>query len=210
MYDIYGDCVSDMCASTNADSVYRTKVPPKPDYIATDSSGTSRRLQRITTHGPDACIDSAAASGYLNRPEVWEAIHVKDPEGCWSVCSQHKGWTYQSTRPNLPRDTYPLLIENINVVIYNGDWDACVPYTDNEGWTESMGLPVKSSWHPWTYTSTSGNENQVAGYAVEYEVSNDVGSFEFITVKGGRHEVPETSPAQALEMLDHMFNNARF
>ena len=57
-----------------------------------------------------------AASAYLNRPEVMEAIHVKDPEGCWSVCSQHQGWTYKSTRPNLPRDTYPLLIKNINVL----------------------------------------------------------------------------------------------
>ena len=36
---------------------------------------------------------------------------------------------YSSTRPNLPRDTYPLLNEHIRVLIYNGDWDACVPYT---------------------------------------------------------------------------------
>jgi hypothetical protein len=27
-------------------------------------------------------------------------------------------------------------VSNIQVVIFNGDWDACVPYTDGEGWTE--------------------------------------------------------------------------
>jgi hypothetical protein len=62
---------------------------------------------------------------------------------------------------------------------------------------------------------------QVAGYATQYDVSaTGSGSFEFITVseeralvrwahnvrcavqvKGGRHEVPETAPQQAFEML---------
>ncbi len=28
------------------------------------------------------------------------------------------------------------------VLIYNGDWDACVPYTDNEAWTSGMGYEV--------------------------------------------------------------------
>lgn len=37
-----------------------------------------------------------------------------------------------------------------------------------------MGYPVKDSWHHWTYTSTSGVENQVAGYATNYEVQGEV------------------------------------
>lgn len=219
MYNVYGDCVSNMCASANSnnDQVYRSKIPVKPDYIVHDNQlGMSRKLGRITPHGPDACIDSAAASAYLNRADVMEAIHVRNPGNCWSVCSQAKGWSYKSTRPNLPRDTYPLLINNIQVIIYNGDWDACVPFTDNEAWTENMGFPIKTSWHTWTYTSENGNENQVAGYAIEYDVSKGEdddkvnGSFEFITVRGGRHEVPETSPAQGTELLKRLINNERF
>lgn len=89
--------------------------------------------------------------------------------------------------------------------------DACVPYTDGEGWTSGMGLPVKKSWHPWTYTSAQGNPNQVAGYATEYDVSElGTGSFQFITVKGGRHEVPESAPAQALEMLQRVIDGTPF
>ena len=75
-----------------------------------------RRLARITPHGPDACIDSGTlilhysfyptsnpfpsslflglASGYLNRPEVMEAIHVRDPGFCWAVCNTAPGWKY--------------------------------------------------------------------------------------------------------------------
>eukprot|EP00602_Paraphysomonas_sp_CaronLab_P004870 CAMPEP_0185024084 /NCGR_PEP_ID=MMETSP1103-20130426/6997_1 /TAXON_ID=36769 /ORGANISM="Paraphysomonas bandaiensis, Strain Caron Lab Isolate" /LENGTH=485 /DNA_ID=CAMNT_0027556943 /DNA_START=59 /DNA_END=1516 /DNA_ORIENTATION=- len=208
MYDIYGDCVSSMCASK--DGVVRGKVPLREILEDPLSEGT-RRLQRIVPHGPDACIDSAAASGYLNQPDVMAAIHVKDPGFCWAVCNTASGWSYQSTRTNLPANTYPQLVSNIDVLVYNGDWDACVPYTDNEAWTENMGFSVKDSWHAWTYTSSAGNTNQVGGYAVNYDVSEmGSGSFEFITVRGGRHEVPETAPAQAMEMLNRLINGKSF
>jgi len=47
---------------------------------------------------------------------------------------------------------------------------------------------------------------QVAGYATRYEPNN----FTFITVKGGRHEVPETAPWQALEMLRRLLSGENF
>ena len=37
---------------------------------------------------------------------------------------------------------YPFLNEHIRVLIYNGDWDACVPYTDNEAWTVCVRVAV--------------------------------------------------------------------
>jgi serine carboxypeptidase-like clade I len=219
LYDIYGDCVSGGCADRTMPK--RGKVPAREEYSISSEDGTSRRLARIIPHGPDACIDSTAASAYLNQADVMTAIHVKDPGFCWGVCNTQPGWSYTSTRTNLPRDTYPLLVSAIEVLVYNGDWDACVPYTDGQGWTQSLGLPVKKSWHSWAYTSASGATNQVAGYATSYEVSSlksensaIVGaygnSFAFITVKGGRHEVPESAPAQAKEMLTRLLNNVEF
>lgn len=213
LYNIYGDCVNDMCpAYEGEEPVARGKVPARNTYYqAADGSDEHRRLQRIIPQGPDACIDSRVASGYLNQPAVMEAIHVRDPGFCWAVCNTAKTWTYDSTRTNLPQDTYPLLVSNIEVTIFNGDWDACVPYTDGEMWTEGMGYPVKNNWHLWTYTSAAGNANQVAGYATEYDVSSEGdGSFAFITVKGGRHEVPESAPAQAFEMLTRVVNGKSF
>jgi hypothetical protein len=38
-------------------------------------------------------------------------------------------------------------------------------------------------------TLTITVSGQVAGYAVTYDVSGPDGMFEFITIKGGRHEV---------------------
>ena len=109
-----------------------------------------------------------------------------------------------------------------------------VPYTDGEAWTEGMGFPAKKSWHAWTYTSIDGNADQgtltsttnsfhniaqqsnlavlVAGYATSYDVSSlkGTGSFEFVTVKGGRHEVPESAPGQALELLSRLVEGTPF
>lgn len=84
------------------------------------------------------------------------------PDWQFSVCGQaNRHWGYRHTRPNLPRDTYPTLVKHMRVVIYNGDWDSCVPYTDNEAWTRMMQFPIKTPFHTWNYTSLSGATNQV-------------------------------------------------
>jgi len=202
MYNIYGDCANgDSCS--NFENVLTNN--PRPLHKAPLGA-------RYTPFGPQACIDSRSTSAYLNRADVMAAIHVRDPGFCWTVCGTARGWSYQSTRGNLPRDTYPALVDNYRVLIFNGDWDACVPFTDNEAWTENMGYEVKNPWHLWTYTSTAGEENQVAGYATTYVTgsSNPVSSFTFATVRGGRHEVPESAPAQAMELLQRFINGDDF
>jgi len=174
LYNIYGECISG-----SAEQLYGASHAKAP-WV--------KRLPELG--GPDACINSILGSAWMNQPEVIAAAHVKKQAFKWSTCGNQIH--YSSTRTNLPRDTYPFLVKHIKVTIYNGDWDACVPYTDNEAWTEGMGYSVKTPWHAWTY-----NGNQVGGYATTY-TAND---FTFVTVKGGRHEVPETAPAQAFEMI---------
>jgi len=212
LYNVYGDCTSGGCSGSGQEA--RGKVPMRAPLVVEDPNnpGVTRKLQRIIPGGPDACIDSTLASNYLNQPSVIEAMHVKAPDHCWSVCATAAGWSYNSTRTNLPRDTYPFLISKLKrVIIYNGDFDACVPYTDGEAWTSGMGFPVKSAWHAWKYTSLSGAVDQVAGYATSYDVSAlGGGSFEFVTIKGGRHEAPESAPAQSLEMLTRAFDGTPF
>ena len=102
----------------------------------------------------------------------------------------------------------PALVKNFRVVIYNGDWDSCVPYTDAEAWTEGMNFPVADAWHPWMYNLTFEGEttSQVGGYATRY-AEND---FTFITVRGGRHEVPETAPDKAFAMLQGVLEGRLF
>jgi carboxypeptidase C (cathepsin A) len=181
IYNIFGDCISGALAEKGR----QHKVP----------------MDEPSAFGPDACIDSHAASAYLNRADVIAASHVVKQPFQWAVCGNQI--QYSSTRANLPRDTYPALIKFTDVLIYNGDWDACVPYTDNEAWTSGMGFPVDKPWHAWTY-----NTNQVGGYATSYRTGGK--SFTFTTVRGGRHEVPETAPRQAFEMFRRFVTGTPF
>lgn len=178
------------------------------DCPPTNSRGSGQLLGAHSEGGlgTTACINTYEASAYLNQPEVQQALHVIDAGvSNWQVCGNAEGWSYQSTRPNLPRDTYPLLVSKIRVLIYNGDWDACVPYTDNEAWTLSMGFPIKKEWHPWLYAD--GDYQQVGGYATAFDVG---GEFVFTTVRGGRHEVPETAPERAFAMLATFLSDSEF
>eukprot|EP00928_Gymnodinium_smaydae_P064719 TRINITY_DN47990_c0_g1_i1.p1 TRINITY_DN47990_c0_g1~~TRINITY_DN47990_c0_g1_i1.p1 ORF type:complete len:481 (+),score=52.82 TRINITY_DN47990_c0_g1_i1:66-1508(+) len=189
LYNIYGECISG-----SSQQLYASMHAKAP--------GT---WLRGSTTGPDACIDSILGSAYFNQPSVIEAMHVKKQSFPWSTCGNQIQYT--GTRKNLPRDTYPFLVQHINVLIYSGDWDACVPYTDSEAWTEGMGFAVKSPWHAWTFDGGA----QVAGYATTYDVGAEAsGSFAFATVKGGRHEVPETAPGQAFELLRRVLTATGF
>merc|ERR1712228_800508 len=81
------------------------------------------------------------------------------------------------------------------------------PYLDNEAWTQSVGknlnLTPSSPWHPWLY-----DVDQVGGYRQDYDTSFAKAGFSFVTVRGGRHEVPETAPKQAFAMLTNFFAQA--
>lgn len=190
IYDVYGQCI-------NYNPLLHGRTPPQQRFKAPVHADT-------IVGGPDACINSIEASNYLQRRDVTAAIHTI-PVSNWAVCNTARGWSYKSTRPNLPRDTYPFLIDNIRVVIYNGDFDACVPWTDNEAWTKNMGLTPTSSWHPWSYETKNGA--QIGGYATTYNNNN---GFTFTTIRGGRHEVPESAPEAAFELLRRLIGGNGF
>ena len=155
--------------------------------------------------GPQGCIDSTTATQYLMTPAVQKAIHAKLPENaCWSFCSHIGGdkWVYDRTMMDEPKYVYPSLFGRINVLIYNGDVDDCVPYTDNVGWVSNLGFGIKKSWGPWFYHSYSVLDaqysSQLGGYMVEYDPpkppvgkKSNLGSksatFHFATVRGSGH-----------------------
>ena len=214
LYNVYGNCISGdgdggeatARAMVNGELAQLLKAPLGPTALYANGVGLG---------GPDACIDSRRASAYLNQADVIAAIHAKalEPGKRWRTCGTADGWSYRSTRPNLPRDTYPFLAQHIRVVIYNGDWDSCVPYTDNEAWTSGMGFPVAEkggAWHAWQYNCSDDGSAQVAGYATNYVGPNPALDFSFVTIKGGRHEVPETAPGQALELLTRLTQGVAF
>jgi len=193
-YNVYGECADGTKGGWD-ESVQRDFSKAGPSRVKSGKSG------------PSWCIDNTAAFHYLNQDEVMEAIHVRKPDFKWRICGTVQGWTYDETRPNLPRDTYPFLEEHIRSIIYNGDWDACVPYTDNQAWTRDMGYDINEDWHQWFYKLPGSNEEQVGGYATRYESKNN---FTFMTIRGGRHEVPETAPEASYEMLRRLISGEEF
>jgi carboxypeptidase C (cathepsin A) len=229
VYNVFGECVWDSCADENGDiNTMRVPVYNRPltdtllpyerrlESIKSKYSTIQRSLANDDTkaRGPAGCMDSALATAYVSRPDVQAAIHVRAPGFCWASCNRAKGWDYNSTRPDLPRDTYPLLISRLKVIIYNGDWDACVPYTDNVGWVESMGFNASSPWQPWTFLHPD-NTTQIGGYNVEYDVSSIslidsnyqlTGSFSLYTVRGSGHMVPTDNAPAAIALLSRLIN----
>lgn len=91
---------------------------------------------------------------------------------------------------------YPTLTQQagIQVLIYNGEADLCVPHTDNEWWTRSMNYTVKAPWSAWSVPGAEGA--YVGGYRIKY-----ANNFTFATVRGAGHMVPETRPESAYTLL---------
>ena len=281
IYNVYGECIKGTSdASPAVEGASRLTVLKAP---------VSHMKEGVQVGGPDACINSIEASNFMNQAALIKAIHVKPIAYRWSTCGSVAGWSYKSTRPNLPRDTYPLLLKNMRVLIYNGDWDACVPWTDNFAWTkgerqywnytgtilalvlvmfeylsiqppdmtrtghhkpswlccinthkhtQGMGFTAKDAWHPWTFNDLDAYGTQVGGYAVNYHLGKgdekgegDEGDveggakggaevaekgaggalgFSFVTIRGGRHEVPETAPKRAFEMFSRLVAGETF
>ena len=207
LYDVYGEC------HNGSELALKAPVASSPSQLYSGliqhSAVSARQLSELV-QGPVACIDSRLATMYMTRPDVVKALHVIAPtKYVWAVCANQIKYT--SNRENLPRDTYPELVEYLKTtIIYNGDFDACVPYTDNQDWTSNMNFEVVSSWHPWTYAASDEGHMQVGGYATRYKSPKNGNDFSFVTIKGGRHEVPETAPEQAFELLGRLVNNIQF
>jgi carboxypeptidase C (cathepsin A) len=132
---------------------------------------------------------------YMQRADVQAALHLTKPG--------LSGFGYKQSGPASVL-LYPTLIQNLRVLIYNGDSDACVPYKGNEEWTTSMvdkGVVTEASaWHPW-YLGKRSDGLPPAGYATTYAVTNATApdaSFEFVTVRLAGHMVPGFQPKAAL------------
>jgi serine carboxypeptidase-like clade 1 len=150
--------------------------------------------------GPDGCIDAAQADNYLNNDAVRSALHVQNSTNfpSWTICTNVD---YSQTIDSL-LPLYPTLISTYRVLIFNGDVDACVPYTGNEYWTSHLGYTVDEAWRPWEVN------DQVAGYVTTYKAPPN--GFTFLTIKGAGHMVPEYQPEAAFNFFQRYLANQPF
>jgi len=143
--------------------------------------------QRGGVSGVPPCTDAYFSTSYLNLPTVKTAIHV-NPSITWAICSDPVNSSYNRTSASMIPIHKALLANNIKVLIYSGDADFSVPYTDSEYWTSvQMGLTPTREWQPWFFTDAEGQ--QVAGFVTDYQ-----GGLTFATIKGAGHMVPQYAP----------------
>jgi len=201
IYDIYQPCINGGFKSSTQVSRkpignLRSALHHKDGGDHSKDSKLRLLMELLTKFGPDECIDGIAASAYLNNDTVRAAIHVlpmNSTVGTWSVCT---GLDYDGDTDSL-LPLYPTLISNYRTLIYNGDADACVPYSGSEQWTESLNITKSQGWRQWLV------DDQVAGYVTTYSLNN----FTFLTVKGAGHMVPEYAPPQAFAMFQRFLTN---
>merc|ERR1712039_729075 len=96
---------------------------------------------------------------------------------------------------------YPELAQKLDILIYNGDSDACVPYNGNEEWIlglESRGILRETApWTPWFTASKAAP----AGYITKYDVPGSSSRFDCATVRLAGHMVPQFQPEAGLTMI---------
>ncbi|KAI3947637.1 hypothetical protein MKX01_034302 [Papaver californicum] len=114
----------------------------------------------------DPCSDNYIFS-YLNNPKVQKALHA-------NVTALPYLWDYFNR--------YPTVHQLFNH--WSGDTDGRVPVTSTRYSINKLAASVKTKWYPWY------NQEEVGGYAVEYE------NLTFVTIRGARHFVPSYQPAR--------------
>lgn len=73
-------------------------------------------------------------------------------------------------------------------------------HAGTRAWTAGLELPIEFPWRPWKMG------RQVAGHAVRYRAEGE-GPLTFATVIGAGHMVPQTSPQNALALLQEFLSD---
>lgn len=197
IYNIYDECGRDQRRLEEGSGMglmeaFRKMGNKTVDVETTDSfkrsAGYSGALNDYT------CGAETAMDTWLAEPSVIEALHVK---------AGTVGMKYDKTATDL-RPLYADLMQQYQMLIYSGDTDGCVPYVGTEAWTRDLGYSVVADWHQWFSKPDMEHASHKSGYAVTYD------KFQFVTVNGAGHMVPEYQPGFALHMFEKFLANEVF
>ena len=159
-----------------------------------------RHFDNLSARVSPPCINSAAATTYLNLASVRQALHALPASaiGPWEICSDKVNYKKLYTSV---LGAYSVLCANYRVLVYSGDTDGAVPYLGTMEWIRAFenGATPIVDWKPWTQTdgvpSYATSTEQVAGYVTKYSNLN------FVTVRGAGHMVPQYKPVEGFAMF---------
>eukprot|EP00055_Hartaetosiga_balthica_P017147 m.112598 g.112598 ORF g.112598 m.112598 type:complete len:505 (-) comp9256_c9_seq1:1971-3485(-) len=112
------------------------------------------------------------------------------------------GMNYTLTEPNVLPFYASLVSENkLKVLVYNGDTDPGInSFITQDKYVEyfdAQNLTETEVWRPWTFDG----KDQMGGYVFGYG-----SNFNFLTIRGSGHMVPEFKPQAAYVMLEYFLS----
>lgn len=137
------------------------------------------------------CGGTRVLPKWVNAPAVKAALHVA-ADAVFFDADDGDGFVYNLTEPNLVPYYRELLDSDLRVLVYNGDADPGLNSFFAENWTRAVGAPVREAWRPWTEDGAA----RIGGYVTRYAPH-----FDFATVRGSGHMVPQFKPRAASVLL---------
>lgn len=142
----------------------------------------------------DSCATSIGWTNLLRIPTVQQALHVSQHNITWNDCSNYVGNKYVSIPPgSVPY--YLFLKDKIKILVFTGDADSVVPYTDTYLWLYSN-FDVLKEAEVWYVPS-----GEQAGWVTQFD------GITYLTVRGAGHMVPAFRRLQALTFFTGFIND---
>ena len=141
-----------------------------------------------------ACGGGPATNVWVNQSAVKAALHVP-ADAVFFIGDDGEGMVYESTEKNVMPFYRELAAssDDVRVLVYNGDTDPGINSFVAQNWTAALGFEASEAWRPWTLDGC----RRVGGYVTTYAREK----FQFLTIRGAGHMVPEYKPAAALAFL---------
>jgi hypothetical protein len=185
-YNLYDDCIYD-------DDIRRRQLSSSststPSWIPNDGAALNDYV----------CGGGNAQNIWAAAPQVIEALNIPS-DAFFFTADNGDGMVYNLTETNLMpfyidvANNYP----DVRVLVYNGDTDPGINSFISQNWTVSLGLSETESWRPWTLDGCL----RMGGYVTRYK-----GDFNFLTIRGSGHMVPQFKPEAAFEFMGRFISN---
>ncbi|KAM4623062.1 lysosomal protective protein-like [Discoglossus pictus] len=145
------------------------------------------------------CINSTAATTYLNRPEVRLSLHIANQASPWELCNEEVFMNYDREVLSVEKEYLELLKKKYRILNYNGDVDMACNFMGNEWFVDSLNLDLQESHRPWFYYE--GGQKQIGGYVREFT------NLTILTIKGAGHMAPADKPDVVYTMFSQFIQN---
>uniref|UniRef100_A0A1I8A947 Carboxypeptidase n=1 Tax=Steinernema glaseri TaxID=37863 RepID=A0A1I8A947_9BILA len=182
-YNMYEDC-----AGGDGQSVKPIQTRYAADYYHKTGRKLPANFQSVM------CLDETPAITYFNIPAVRKAFLVPDSLGQWSLCSDDVVQTYQRGPMEMGDIIKNALNKGIRGMLYNGDVDMACNFLMGQRFSANLGRAQVSAKQEFQVNG------QVGGFYTAYD------AFEFYTVRGAGHMVPQDKPAVAFHVISSFLN----